>query len=84
MAQCQTGGTQSKSRTWLQVLLRIYVTNDVGPAHFVSLGVYISYPEKEFNMTAFMLFCNTFLIQSVNYTMTVNISFRVIYLNAGM
>lgn len=63
----------------LQVWLRIYITNNVGPAHFVTLCVYISYLEKEFNVIAFTLFCNTF-----KFIVTVHISFMVIYLNAGM
>lgn len=70
--------------TALQVLLHIYITNNVGPAHFVTLVVYISFQEKEFNITAFTLFCNAFFMKFVNYIMTANISSMVIYLNAGM
>lgn len=68
----------------LQVLLRIYITNDVSPALFVTLGMYVLFPEKEHKVTAFTLFCNTVFITFVNYILTLHMSFVVIYLNKGM
>lgn len=65
----------------LRALLRIYIANNVGPAHFVSLVVEILYLEKRVQHDGNHAFLqHGVFIKLVHYNLTVNKRFIVIFM----